>query len=144
MKVLPILNAIGCLFLVGFIFVQWHDGQKLDKALRTAKINERNIQNEKVLVEQRVVQMQVDVDTLKGSIESLKAGEEQLKKEIASGKEVIHYQHTGLSFCSAYFIALEQAVVDRNAKITELNSSLVATRKRLDEAIAELRKAGAR
>lgn len=144
MKVLPILNAIGCLFLIGFIFVQWHDAQKLDKDLRFARLSERNIQNEKVLVEQRVVQMQVDIDMLKGSIESMKAGEEVLKKEIETGKEVIHHQHTGLAFCSAHLVALEQAVTDRNGKITEMNSSLVATRKRLDEAISELKKAGAR
>ncbi|MBX3743464.1 MAG: hypothetical protein KF712_20935 [Akkermansiaceae bacterium] len=144
MKVLPILNAIGCLFLVGFIFIQWHDGQKLDKALRTARLSERNTQNEKVLVEQRVVQMQVDIDNLKGSIESLKAGEEMMKKEIESGKELAHHQHTGLSFAAAHLTALDQAVTERNARITELNSSLVATRKRLDEAIAELKKAGAR
>ncbi len=144
MKALPILNAIGCLFLVCFIFVQWHDGQKLDKALRTARLSERNTQNEKVLVEQRVVQMQVDIDTLKGSIESLKAGEVLLKKEIESGKELAHHQHTGLSFAAAHLTALDQAVTERNAKITELNSSLIASRKRLDEAITELKKAGAR
>jgi len=131
-------------FLVGFIFVQWHDGQKLDKALRAARLSERNTQNEKVLVEQRVVQLQVDIDTLKGSIESLKAGEEMLKKEIEAGKEVIHHQHTGLSFSAAHLNALDQAVTDRNARIAELNSSLVATRKRLDDAITELKKAGAR
>jgi chromosome segregation ATPase len=144
LKILPIINAVGCLFLVGFIFVQWHDGQKLDKALRSARLSERNTQNEKVLVEQRVVQMQVDVDTLKGSIESLKAGEELMKKEIEGGKELAHHQHTGLSFAAAHLTALEQAVVERNATITELNASLVATRKRLDEAITELKKAGAR
>lgn len=144
LKVLPILNAIGCLFLVGFIIIQWNGSQKLDSALRDARLSERNAQNEKIQVEQRVVQMQVDVDTLKSSIESIRAGEEKLKKEIEDGKELVHLQHTGLTFSAAHLNALEEAVTERNARITELNTSLVATRKRLDEAIAELKKAGAR
>ena len=150
MKVLPILNAIGCLFLVGFIVVQWKGAQVLDKQLRAAKLSERNIQNEKVEVEQRVIQLQVDVDTLKGSIESMKLEAEAAKKKISEHDELVQHLHTALSFNFAYFNAFDQAladrdkaIADRNSRISDLNTSLVATRKRLDEAIDELKKAGA-
>ena len=144
MKALPILNAVGCLFLVGFIVVQWNDGQKLQKKLNTALINERNTQNEKIEVEKRVFQLQSDVDNLKSSVDLMKAEAEEAKKKIADGELLAHQLHTGLTFNFAHFEALNTAIEQRNGQIESLNSSLVATRRRLDEAIEKLKQAGAR
>jgi chromosome segregation ATPase len=144
LKALPILNAVGCFFLVGFIVFQWNEGQKLEKDLRAARLAERNAQNEKVEVEQRAYQLQVDVDTLKGSIESMKAEAELVKKKTAEDALHLNLLHTGLAFNQAYFTAMDQAIAERNARISELNSALAAARQRLDAAIAELKKAGAR
>ena len=150
MKALPIFNAVGCLFLAGFIVVQWHSAQKLDKQLRASRLNERIVQNEKIEVEQRVVQLQTDVDNFKGVIELMKAEEEASKKKIADGELLANQLHTGLSFSSVHLTAMDQAITQQNARITEqnsriseLNSTLVATRKRLDEAVAKLKEAGA-
>jgi chromosome segregation ATPase len=144
LKALPILNAAGCLFLAGFIVVQWNSAQKLDKELRASRLNERNVRNEKVEIEKQVVQLQTDIDNFKASIELMKAEEEALKKKVADGELLVNQQHTGLSFNYAYFTAMDQAITQQNARITELNSSLSATRRRLDDAITELKKAGAR
>ena len=144
LKALPSLNAAGCLFLAVFVVVQWHQSQQLDKDLRASRLNERNVQNEKVVVEQRVVQLQTDVDNLKASIEAMKAEAEVLKKKVQDGELLANQQHTGLAFSHAYFTAMDQAITQQNERISSLNSSLGATRKRLDEAIAELKKAGAR
>ena len=38
----------------------------------------------------------------------------------------------------------DEALAERDSKLKEINGQLVATRKRLDEAVAELKKAGAR
>jgi hypothetical protein len=143
LKALPILNAIGCIFLAGFIVFQWNSAQKIDKDLRASRLNERIVLNEKIEVEKRVVQLQTDVDNLKASIELMRTDEEIAKKKIADGEVLANQLHAGLSFSAAHFIAMDQAILERNARITELNSSLVATRKRLDDAITELKKAGA-
>lgn len=144
LKVLPILNAVGCLFLVGFVVVQWQDNQNLEKDLRAARLAERITQNEKIEVEQKVIALQTDVDSLKASIELMKKEAEEKEKEIADGKELTGFLNRGIIFTAAHLQAMEKAVEERNARIVELNGSLGATRKRLDEAIAELRKAGAR
>ena len=38
----------------------------------------------------------------------------------------------------------DAALAERDTKLKKLNASLISTRKRLDEAIAQLKKAGAR
>ncbi|HEY1123843.1 MAG TPA: hypothetical protein VGE67_19650, partial [Haloferula sp.] len=38
----------------------------------------------------------------------------------------------------------DEALAERDSKLKDINGQLVATRKRLDEAVAELKKAGAR
>lgn len=144
LKVLPILNAVGCLFLVGFVVVQWQDNQNLEKDLRAARLAERITQNEKIEVEQKVIALQTDVDSLKASIELMKKEADDAKKKIADGEELAGFLNRGIVYTSAYLQAMEKAVEERNARISELSGSLAATRKRLDDAVAELRKAGAR
>jgi chromosome segregation ATPase len=144
LKVLPILNAVGCVVLIGFIFVQWKDNQELTKKHRASLLAERKTQNEKVELEKRIFHLQADVDTLKGSIESMKIEAEAAEKKIADNEVLVNQLHTGLSFNLAYFTAMDQAIDERNARISALNDTLAAARKRLDEAIAELKKAGAR
>lgn len=144
LKIVPILNAVGCFFLVAFIVAQWKANQDLEKSVRAARLAERVAQNEKIEIEKRTVQLQTDVDNLKASVDSMKAEAEEAKKKIADGELLVNQLHTGLSFSHAHFQALDQAILERNARIAQLNSSLVATRNRLDQAIAELKKAGAR
>lgn len=151
MKALPILNAVGCLFLAAFIVVQWKQTQSLDKQLRASRLAERTVQNEKVEVENRVTQLLVDVDQLKGAVEEMKKELDEAKKKALQDEENLNFLHRGLTFNMAHFTNLEQAVAvrdqaiaERNARISELNGSIVATRKRLDEAIAQLKQAGAR
>jgi len=38
--VLPIINAVGCVVLVGFILIQWFGGRVLDKKLHDAQERE--------------------------------------------------------------------------------------------------------
>jgi len=151
LKALPILNAIGCLFLVSFIVVQWKETQSLDKQLRASRLAERTVQNEKIEVENRVTQLLVDVDQLKGAVEEMKKEIDAAKQKAVLDEENLNFLHRGLTFNLVYFTAFDQALADRdkailerNARISDLNGSLAATRKRLDEAIAQLKLAGAR
>lgn len=143
-KVLPILNAAGCLFLVGFIFVQWKGGQDLQSELHEARKNEILAKNEKVEIEKRTFQLQSDVDGLKASVESINKTAEEAEKALAEKSAQADALNTGLTQAQDQFKQWEEAIKARDAKIGELNTALVATRKRLDEAIAKLKEAGAR
>ena len=50
----------------------------------------------------------------------------------------------GLGVDTSAILKRDAAITERDSKLKELNGQLVATRKRLDEAVAELKKAGAR
>ncbi len=144
MKALPILNAVGCLGLIVIIVVQWNKGEEIVKERNAALVRQRNTENEKIEVEKRVYQLQSDVNGLKASIDAMRAEAEALEKKVADGEELVNHLNIGLHFSHANFQGMEQAIAERDARIVQLNSSLVATRNRLDEAIERLKQAGAR
>lgn len=144
MKIVPILNSVGCLFLVVFILVQWHQGQVLEKELHQTKKREIIALNEKVELEKRAGQLQSDVDGLKSSMESLKEASENAEKALAERTAQADALNAGMTQAQEQFKQWEEAIKQRDTKIAEMNTALIATRKRLDEAIAELKKAGAR
>ena len=157
-RLLPVINALGCLLLVGFIVIQWFGSQKLATQLHQARNREILETNARIEAEKRADQIQSDIDGLKASVDSIQKAAEVAEDELASKNEEISKLATGLAQATEQIVMLEgavkerdEAILKRNAAITErdlklkdLNGQLVATRKRLDDAIAELKKAGAR
>jgi peptidoglycan hydrolase CwlO-like protein len=157
-KVLPIINAVGCIVLVGFILVQWFGGQLLSKELHEAKSREINEKNARFEVEKRVKTLQSDIEGLKGSVDSLRQAADDAQKLVELKDQDIAQFSAGLEEAKAKIVTWEQAVkerdeallkrdaalAERDSKLKEVNGQLVATRKRLDEAVAELKKAGGR
>lgn len=157
-RFLPVLNSIGCLVLVGFIFVQWRGGQALSRELHEARSREILEKNARFDAEKHSRQLQADLDGLKASVDSIQQAAEVAEKELATKNEEIGKFATGLAQATEQIKTWETAVkerdeallkrdaaiAERDGKLKELNSQLVATRKRLDDAVAELKKAGAR
>jgi peptidoglycan hydrolase CwlO-like protein len=155
---LPIVNAVGCVVLVGFILVQWFGGQKLDHELHEAKSREILEKNARFEAEKQVKTLQSDIQGLKDSVDSIRLAAETAEKELVGKNDEIAKFATGLEEAKTKIAEWELAVKDRDeaiqkrdaalaerdSKLKELNGQLVATRKRLDEAVAELKKAGAR
>lgn len=141
MKALPIINAAGCLILIAFIITQWTTNQEQEKALRASRLAERNTLNGKIEAENRATQLQADIDNLKATLDLMRKEADEAKVKITDGEVLAQQLQTGLVFNAAHFDALNQGIADRDARITELTSSLVATRKRLDEAIEKLKQA---
>ncbi|MCW1923176.1 hypothetical protein OKA05_11485 [Luteolibacter arcticus] len=157
-RALPIVNAVGCIVLAGFILIQWFGGQVRDKELHEAKSREILEKNARLEAEKRADQLQSDIQGLKDSVDSIRKAAEAAEKEVALRIEDIAKFSAGLEEAKASIVTWEQAVkerdealvkrdaalAERDSKLKELNGQLVATRKRLDEAVAELKKAGAR
>lgn len=150
-RLLTILNAVGCLLLAGFILIQWRGGEALSRELHETRSREIVEKNARLDAEKRGRQLQADIDGLKASIDSIQqaaavAEEEKEAKaeEIRKLGELVTQADGQIKTWEEAVKARDEAIVQRDAKLKELNEALVATRKRLDEAVAELKKAGAR
>jgi chromosome segregation ATPase len=150
-RVLPVLNAIGCLVLAGFIFIQWRGGQALSEELHESRSREILEKNARLEAEKLSRQLQADIDGLKASIDSIQQAAAVAEKDLAAKTEeakglagLVTEAQEQIKTWEAAVKARDEAIVLRDAKLKELNEALVATRARLDEAVAELKKAGAR
>lgn len=150
-RFLPWLNAAGCLVLVGFILLQWRGGQALTRQLHESRSREILESNARMDAEKAVAQLQSDLDGLKVSIDSIRSAAESAEKERAAKAAEVERLAAALVTAQDAVKTWELAVKERDAaiaardgKLRELSDALVATRKRLDEAVAELKKAGAR
>ena len=150
-RLLPILNALGCLILTGFIFLQWRGGHALENQLREA---DRRFQAESGLrldAEARATRLQSDIEGLKASIEAIREASERDQKAAVDAAKAMAEQTSAnagltdqLARSKQQLKDWEEAIRTRDDKLKELNAALVATRQRLDEAIAKLKQAGAR
>ena len=147
-RVLPILNAIGCLILTGLVVTQWRqerdhlrDIQNLQSALAGSR--------EKLTAEtRRSAALERDIAALKESIEATQQAAEAAARGLAEQSSQAEVLQTELATtreqAAAKIKAWEDAIAARDAKLQSLNADLTATRARLDEAIAKLKAAGAR
>lgn len=157
-RTLPIVNAAGCVLLVGFILVQWFGGQSLREQLHEARSREILETNARIEAEKLAKRIQSDIDGLKASVDSIQQAAEVAEKELAFKNEEIGKFAAGLAQATEQLktweaavkerdeaiLKRDEAITERDSKLKELSAQLVATRKRLDQAVAELKKAGAR
>lgn len=147
-RVLPILNAIGCLILTGLVVTQWRqerdhlrDIQNLQSALAGSR---ENLTAET----RRSAALERDIAALKESIEATQQAAEAAARGLAEQSSQAEVLQTELATtreqAAAKIKAWEDAIAARDAKLQSLNADLTATRARLDEAIAKLKAAGAR
>lgn len=147
-RVLPILNAIGCLILTGLVVTQWRlerghlrDIQNLQSELAGSR---ENLTAET----QRSAAHERDIAALKESIEATQQAAEAAARSLAEQSSQAEGLQTELATtreqAAVQIKAWEDAIAARDAKLQSLNADLTATRARLDEAIAKLKAAGAR
>jgi peptidoglycan hydrolase CwlO-like protein len=148
---LSILNAIGCLVLAGFILIQWRGGQSLSRELHQSRSREILETNARLEAEKLAKGLQADLDGLKASIDSIQQAAAVAEEEMAVKVEearglagLVTEAQNQIKTWEEAVKARDEAIVQRDAKLKELNEALVATRARLDEAVAALKKAGAR
>lgn len=147
-RFLPLLNLVGCLLISGLVLAQWHKERGLHTRIK--ELNQQLVaageQHDAAM--KRATALENDIAQLKDAIESTA----QARTEMADAmtKLVAESQAHAATVATTNQSNLEQvkiwenAIADRDAKIRELNSSLTATRERLNEAIAKLKEAGAR
>ena len=85
-RVLPILNAVGCLILAGLVVVQWNKEHAVDQKM-TKLGGELTAAREQAAAEaKRAAALERDISVLKESIESAqKASEESARRFAEKG-----------------------------------------------------------
>ena len=147
-RLLPLVNLFGCLLITGIIVTQWLNERRLDAKIFDLTKNLAGSQELYDLEKSQVAALKNDVAQLKESVESTvvarKESEEALAKLLA---ERDARSATAASEGQAYQEQVkvwEKAIAERDAKIRDLNGDLMASRARLDEAIARIKAASQR
>lgn len=143
-RVLPILNAIGCLALTGLVVSQWRKERTYlqDQLLLQTEVTETKdrLKNET----QHSAELERDIAALKETLELARQATEESTRILAEQNTRASNLQTELAAAREQIKTWETAIATRDAKLRSLDSDLTATRARLDEAIAKLKAAGAR
>jgi chromosome segregation ATPase len=143
-RTLPIINAIGCLVLTGVVVLQWRKERALDASLyglRTELSAARGKADEEA---KRRAALERDIEVLKDSIASTQQAAESVTRNLVEKDQAAAQLQTELNAAREQLTLWEAALKARDERIVTLDANLAATRKRLDEAVAKLRSAGAR
>ncbi len=147
-RVLPILNAFGCLVLTGLVITQWRLERDHLRDIKNLK-SELTASQENLTIEtRRSNALERDITALKESIEATQQAAEAATRSLTEQNSQAEALKTELANTreqtATQIKAWEEAIATRDAKLQSLNTDLTATRARLDEAIGKLKSAGAR
>jgi predicted RNase H-like nuclease (RuvC/YqgF family) len=134
------LNFIGGLLLAGLCVIQWFSDEIKQEKLVVERVEKNKVILESAKISERNQVLEMDVSDLKLSISQLKKEAEEAlaqQNKIAEETETSVKQITNFSEKT---LEWEAAIKQRDQAILELNTTLLATRKRLDEAISRLEK----
>ena|GEM_PF-1122013 len=144
-RILPIINVAGCVIVTGLIVTQWVKERHTHEEIKGLRKELASSQEKAEGEQKRADNLQRDVDNLKATIEDMMKSKLEFEAQLAKAAEEHNTETQAVNASNQEQIQLwQKAITDRDEIITKLNSNLSATRARLDAAVAELKKAGAR
>lgn len=143
-RVLPILNAIGCLALVGLVVTQWRKERAYVTDISLLHLELTSTQDQLTDTAKHSAALEKDIAALKESIEISRKSADEATRILAAQDHQNGSLRFELTAAREQIKTWENAIADRDAKLRSLDETLTATRARLDEAIAKLKAAGAR
>lgn len=125
------LNAIGCLILAGVVFSQWFQESRTNVEMAKLRVEISMAKDLAASESKRALNLERDIAVLREALDTTRqaAIAKGLKSGFLSQLDDARDQND----------AWQQAVANRDARITQLDAELTATRSRLDEAVARLR-----
>ena len=143
-RLLPILNAIGCLAITGLVVTQWRAERASHAVIDRLRSQLAASRLEAAEESRRRSVLERDISVLKEALESTQKAAESAARDSAENQELAADLQTEIASAKEQITAWEAAIQARDERIRSLDADLAATRKRLDEAIAKLNQAGAR
>jgi hypothetical protein len=146
-----IVNAVGCLVLLVIVSLQWQQSEQQRKAYRDIQMKEHAANQARVEAVTRADALMLDLTELKQSLmETQKTADaagllhQQKLEELDTTKAAYDQATAERDALKKRITEWEAALKLRDQTITEQNASIIALRKKLDEAVAQLKKAGAK
>lgn len=143
-RTLTLLNTIGCLALTGLVVAQWCKERTIRGNLAETTFQLANAKDQAAEESQRRAALERDIAVLKETIEATQKAAETSAHDFAEKDALANGLQTQLTSAREQLAVWEAALKTRDERIHLLDSQLAATRKRLDEAIAKLKVAGAK
>jgi chromosome segregation ATPase len=143
-RILPILNAIGCLVLTGLVAGQWLRERESNQSLAATQgelIAAKEFSSSET---KRATALERDIAVLKESIEATQKSAEEAARAAATKATEASTLEAEIAATREQIKTWEAAIAQRDTTLRNLDAELTATRKRLDAAIAQLKVAGAR
>ena len=138
------LNTLGCLALTGLVAFQWSKERASHRAVENLK-TELTEANQSYLTElEKTATLERDITALKEAMESTRQAADEAAKSMASHDTKTTLLEAELTAARSQVQNWQAAIETRDAKLKELNTDLITTRRRLDESITKLKQAGAR
>ena len=143
-RTLTWINAVGCLMLVALIVVQWRREYVADRELAGLRVALAE-------VTAKAAEESAHCEALERDLQVLKEAAEQSGKAVESGKSAsmtkdarIAELESALNRAGGDVDKWQSAIAQRDDRIRKLESELSEARRRLNEAVAKLKAAGAR
>jgi septal ring factor EnvC (AmiA/AmiB activator) len=146
----PLINAVGCAALCVIAAVQWRQNESHRALNRRLQVDAHAVQDQRDQALQRVDSLTADLADLKRSLlETQKAADEASRRnkeqtvQLVAANTVRDQTTAERDALRAQITQWEAAIQERDRAIIERNEDLLALRKKLEEAVAQLKKAGA-
>jgi len=143
-RYLPLINSIGCLLLCGMVIVQWNNERRLIASIGHLKSELNASLAQSSSESQRRKALDHDIMILKESLEITQQAYDSSTRSLKAAETKALELETKANKDQAQLEAWKTAIDSRDEKLRNLNSELVATRNRLDDAINKLKAAGAK
>ncbi|MGA0845835.1 MAG: hypothetical protein ACO3RV_04775 [Luteolibacter sp.] len=145
-KILPILNAVGCMLLVGLVIFQWRREHESLQSRNQLLQEIATSQSELTRANHERAALLNDITLLKESLDASQTAAEKSAEELRKTTTQLEQQEElnltlqeQIDAAREQLQAWEQAVKERDERIRILDLELDKTRKQLDLAVSRLR-----
>jgi len=138
------INAIGCLALVALIVVQWRGQYVADRELASLRVSLAEVTAKAAEESARCVALERDLQVLKEAAEQSGKAVESGKSASMTKDSRIAELESALKRAGGDVDKWQYAIAQRDDRIRKLEGELGEARRRLNEAVAKLKAAGAR
>lgn len=149
--IFPIINALGTLALAVIVVTQWTQHERSRKEYRELEQHYYATEDARDEALLRAESLETDLAELKVALEATQKtaaeavlAQQQQAEQFSAASATQNQLSAERDALKAQIANWEAAIKQRDETITTQNTTLTALRQKLDEAIARLKKAGAR
>jgi chromosome segregation ATPase len=143
-RTLTWINAIGCLALVALVVVQWRGEYVLGREVAVLRTSLAEANAKLAEETTRCVALERDLQVLKDAAEQSGKAVESGKSSAMTKDARIAELESALKRAGGDVDKWQSAIAQRDDRIRKLDAELNEARRRLNEAVAKLKAAGAR